>query len=105
MRSRLQGRELLSADDAERIAELIDTERESSRLGPALDAIRPSERELLDRIVDEGLTPAEASRSLGIAPGAGRLRLARLRASLRIHAERATNASSNRPPPTAEDDP
>lgn len=81
--TRLQGRDLLTPDDAERIAEMIDAEHEAARLGPALKAARPSELELIERIASQDLTPAEASRSLGIAPGAGRLRLARLRANLR----------------------
>jgi RNA polymerase sigma factor (sigma-70 family) len=101
---RLRGRELLSTDDADRITELIDAEREVARLGPALEAIRPSERTLLNRIVDQSLSPTEASRSLGIDPGAGRLRLSRLRASVRIHAQRAADVSTDPAPSSHEED-
>ena len=90
---RLQGRRLLASDDAERIAEMIDAERDAARLAPVLATVRTSERELLDRIVDADLTPAAASRSLGIEPSAGRRRLARLRDSVQIHAELAAGAA------------
>ena len=54
---RLQGRRLLASDDAERIAEMIDAERDAARLAPVLATARTSERELLDRIVDADLNP------------------------------------------------
>jgi phosphoribosylaminoimidazole-succinocarboxamide synthase len=92
---RLQGRRLLAHDDAERIAEMIDAERDAARLAPALATARTSERELLDRIVDADLTPAAASRSLGIAPSAGRQRLARLRDSVQLHTDLATDAAKS----------
>jgi RNA polymerase sigma factor (sigma-70 family) len=91
---RLRGRRLLANDDTERIAEMIDAERDAARLAPALAAVRTSERELLGRIVDEDLTPAAASRSLGIEPSAGRRRLARLRDSVQIHADLAADAAN-----------
>ena len=90
---RLQGRRLLASDDAERIAEMIDAERDAARLAPVLATARTSERELLDRIVDADLTPAAASRSLGIEPSAGRRRLARLRDSVQVHADLAAGAA------------
>jgi RNA polymerase sigma factor (sigma-70 family) len=83
---RLRGRQLLSVDDAERIAEMIDAERDAERLCPVIASARPSELELLDRMVADDLSPAEASRALGIAPGAGRLRLTRLRNNIRVRA-------------------
>lgn len=90
---RLQGRRLLASDDAERIAEMIDAERDAARLAPVLATVRTSEREFLDRIVDGDLTPAAASRSLGIEPSAGRRRLARLRDSVQIQADLAADAA------------
>jgi RNA polymerase sigma factor (sigma-70 family) len=97
---RLQGRRLLASDDAERIAEMIDAERAAARLAPVLATVRTSERELLDRIVDADLTPAAASRSLGIEPSAGRRRLARLRDSVQIHVDLAADAArSDHSPP------
>ena len=97
---RLQGRRLLASDDAERIAEMIDAERDAARLAPVLATVRTSEREFLDRIVDVDLTPAAASRSLGIEPSAGRRRLARLRDSVQVHADLAPDAArSDQTPP------
>jgi phosphoribosylaminoimidazole-succinocarboxamide synthase len=90
---RLQGRRLLTSDDAERIAEMIDAERDAARLAPVLATARTSERELLDRIVDVDLTPAAASRSLGIEPSAGRRRLARLRHNVQVHPGFAAGAA------------
>lgn len=83
----VEGRLLLSPDDAERIAEVIDAEREAERLVPALQSARPSEQDLLALMVGEDLSVAEASRALGIGPGAGRLRLARLRGHVRSNTE------------------
>jgi RNA polymerase sigma-70 factor (ECF subfamily) len=80
---RAEGRDLLSPDDAQRIAEMIDAEREARRLEPALESARPSERKLLAVMAGKGLSVAEASRVLGIDPGAGRARLARLRSLAR----------------------
>lgn len=89
---RLQGRRLLASDDSERIAEMIDAERAAARLAPLLATVRASERQLLNRIVDADLTPAAASRSLGIEPSAGRRRLARLRDSIQLHTDLAGSA-------------
>ena len=93
--NRMRGRQLLSPDDTERVAEMIDAERAADLLAPMLEAARPGELELLERIVAEDETPAAASRALGIDPGAGRVRLSRLRNGVRI---RAALASDHRPP-------
>jgi RNA polymerase sigma factor (sigma-70 family) len=93
---RVEGRDLLSPDDAQRIAEIIDAEREARQLGPALQSARPSERKLLEVMAGEGLSVAEASRVLGIDPEAGRARLARLRSLVRSaggHSSRSPHAS------------
>lgn len=91
---RVEARHLLSPDDAQRIAEMMDAKRETHRLVPALSSARPSERRLLALMADEGLSVTEASRALGIGPGAGRLRLARLRSLVR-----AAAAQDAGPPP------
>jgi phosphoribosylaminoimidazole-succinocarboxamide synthase len=96
---RLRGRRLLAVDDAERIAEMIDAERDAARLAPALASVRASERQLLDRIVDADLSPADASRSLGIEPSAGRRRLARLREH--VHASDVLVATATGQAPTS----
>jgi RNA polymerase sigma factor (sigma-70 family) len=101
---RLRNRTPLNADDTERIAEMIDAERAASLLAPLLQTVRPSERSLLDRMVIDDVTSAEASRDLGIDPAAGRRRLARLRSSIRTHLDRAPDPTpdSDRSEPSKE---
>jgi RNA polymerase sigma factor (sigma-70 family) len=93
---RIHGRPLVSPDDAERIAEMIDAERQVARMQPTLDSLRPSERALLDRIVYGDERPAVAARALGISPAAGRARLARLRQTVRIQAQLAGEAAERK---------
>jgi RNA polymerase sigma-70 factor (ECF subfamily) len=79
LRVRLQGSALLSQEDSDRLAELIDFERAAAHLSTALSAAPAHEIELLDRVVANNETATEAARSLGISPSAGRKRLERLR--------------------------
>lgn len=79
LRVRLQGSALLSQEDTDRLAELIDYERSAARLNFALRAAPANELELLDRVVWNGESATQAARSLGISPSAGRKRLERLR--------------------------
>jgi RNA polymerase sigma-70 factor (ECF subfamily) len=79
LRVRLQGSALLSQEDTDRIAELIDYERAAARLNVALSTAPANELELLDRVVANDENATEAARSLGISPSAGRKRLERLR--------------------------
>jgi RNA polymerase sigma-70 factor (ECF subfamily) len=92
LRLRLCGRRLLSPDDAERIAEMIDAERDVARLRPVIDSASASERAFLEHMVAEDLTPAATASMLGISPGAGRVRLTRLRERIRNSAERVPHA-------------
>jgi DNA-directed RNA polymerase specialized sigma24 family protein len=70
---------LLSQEDTDRIAELIDYERAAARLNVALSTAPANQLELLDRVVANDESATEAARSLGISPAAGRKRLERLR--------------------------
>jgi RNA polymerase sigma-70 factor (ECF subfamily) len=79
LRLRLQGSALLSRDDADRIAEVIDAERRVSELDGALSSASPAELEMLRLMTDKDLTVTQASSSLGISPATGRKRLERLR--------------------------
>jgi RNA polymerase sigma-70 factor (ECF subfamily) len=79
LRLRIQGSTLLSRDDSERFAELIDAERSVSQLEGTLHNAPSGERQLLHTMVTSDLTVAEASRSLGIRAATGRKRLERLR--------------------------
>jgi RNA polymerase sigma factor (sigma-70 family) len=83
LRVRLQGSALLSHEDSERLAELIDVQRAAGRLGDALSAASDGELELLGHIVTNNMTVAQAARSIGIAPAAGRKRMQRLRGRVR----------------------
>jgi len=80
---RLAGRDLLDDDDYQRLSERIDAERIARHLGDALEALPPGEREVVDLVAVEGLTPQEAAAALGIRPVAARMRLSRGRAKLR----------------------
>jgi RNA polymerase sigma-70 factor (ECF subfamily) len=91
---RVRGRRLLTPDDAERISEMIDAEREAERLGSAIDGAPQSEKEVVSAMVDRDLSPSEAARALGISPGAARVRLSRLRDRL--------NRKPDRPAPAAQ---
>jgi RNA polymerase sigma-70 factor (ECF subfamily) len=79
LRVRLHGSSLLSQADTERLAEIIDFERAAAHLKVALRTAPANELELLDRVVTNDESTAEAARSLGITPAAGRKRLERLR--------------------------
>ncbi len=79
LRLRIQGSALLSLDDSERLAELIDAERAVAELEQTLHKVPTGERQLLQSMVANDFTVAEASRSLGISAATGRKRLERLR--------------------------
>ena len=76
---RIRGSSLLSRDDSERLAELIDAERAVAQIAETLRAASIGERRLLRSMAVNDATVAEASRSLGISPSTGRKRLERLR--------------------------
>jgi len=79
LRVRLQGSTLLSQEDTDRFAELIDYERAAARLNVALRTAPANELELLDRVFACDESATEDARSLGISPSAGHKRLERLR--------------------------
>lgn len=79
LRLRLEGSTLLSRDDADRISEIIDAERQVSDLGEALSTASSGELELLHSMAMDDLTVTQAASSLGISAASGRKRLERLR--------------------------
>ncbi|HVM13866.1 MAG TPA: sigma-70 family RNA polymerase sigma factor [Egibacteraceae bacterium] len=83
LQERLCGRRLLDADDYERLEARIDAERAARRLYAALQDLPEGEREVMDLVGVEGLTPAAAASALGISPASARMRLARARRKLR----------------------
>jgi RNA polymerase sigma-70 factor (ECF subfamily) len=80
--SRLSGRDLLDADDIERIDAAIDAARRAPGARRALAAVPPGERAVLDLVVD-GRSAGQAADELGISAGAARTRLSRARRRVR----------------------
>lgn len=96
--SKLGSRRLLSDDDTERIAEMMDAERRVDGVLEILSTAPEGERLLVERIVSDDATPPMAARSLGISSGAGRVRLMRLRARIRAALADATPGAATSVP-------
>jgi RNA polymerase sigma factor (sigma-70 family) len=79
---RVRGSRFLAADDAERLAEVIDAERDAATLEILITEAPPGERDLIQHMVSDDLSASEAARAIGISSGAGRVRLNRLRTRL-----------------------
>jgi RNA polymerase sigma factor (sigma-70 family) len=98
---RMQARQLLSIDDTERIAEIMDAERRTAQVLEIVGQAPEGERDLVGRIMSDDMTPSAAAKSLGITSGAGRVRLMRLRA--RIHATLADSSPQGERPKCSRD--
>ncbi|NGO72398.1 RNA polymerase sigma factor [Streptomyces sp. SB3404] len=81
--SRIAGRRLLDEDDISRLEDKLDAERAARRALAALDGLPESERAVLELVVVDQLTVAEAATALGIRQIAARVRLHRARKALR----------------------
>lgn len=82
---RVRGSHLLTPDDIERLAGMIDAERDAANLRPAIVGAPQGEQDLLGIMVARDVSATEAARALGISSGAGRVRLSRLRSRV-VHA-------------------
>jgi RNA polymerase sigma factor (sigma-70 family) len=91
--ARLSGAMLLDADDTARIDAAIDAARAAPAARAALDGVPPGEREVLQLVAD-GASPSEAAATLGISPGAARMRLSRARH--RVRSRLATDRETHR---------
>jgi RNA polymerase sigma factor (sigma-70 family) len=80
--ARLSGRDLLDADDIERIDAAIDAARRAPGARRALDEVPSGERAVLHLVAD-GHSTRQAAHELGISPGAARTRLSRARRRVR----------------------
>jgi len=69
-------------DPAPELDHFIETYDTLRKLGRAMRALTPLQRQLLRLLVEEGLSGAEAARRLGLSPGAGRMHLCRMRSRL-----------------------
>ncbi len=83
LRQRVSGRRLLSVDEAERIAEMIDAEALAPEIVKAVASAPRGERDVLALVVHDQIRPSEAARILGITPEAARTRLSRVRKRVR----------------------
>ncbi|MDA0636427.1 RNA polymerase sigma factor [Nonomuraea sp. MCN248] len=79
---RVGGQRLLDADDVARLEERIDAESDARRVFEALAGLPDGERAVLELVVVDQLTAAEAARVLGIRQGTARVRLHRARQAL-----------------------
>jgi RNA polymerase sigma-70 factor (ECF subfamily) len=70
-------------DDA--VASAIDAARQAPALREAMARLTRSEREVLELVAYDGLSPSEAAVTLDITPNAARLRLSRARKAVRNH--------------------
>lgn len=97
LRHRLNGSALLSSDDTDRLAEIIDAEIRSIRLQETLNGASFGELELLHSMVLKDATVTEASSSLGISSATGRKRLERLRRRIPDEFKTPTTVDTNQP--------
>jgi RNA polymerase sigma factor (sigma-70 family) len=72
-----------AAEDNE-IAAAIDASRQVPALEEALATLTSAERDVLELVAYDGLTPSEAAAALDITPNAARLRLSRARRAVRV---------------------
>ena len=79
----LAGRRELDADQVEEMVDRIDAERAGRRLVTELTILPVMDRAVVELVDIAGLRPREAAAVLGVAPGAVRMRLMRVRARLR----------------------
>ena len=77
------------AEDNE-VAAAIDASRQAPALEEALARLTRSERDVLELVAYDGLSPSEAAVALDITPNAARLRLSRARRAVRAHLDTAT---------------
>jgi RNA polymerase sigma factor (sigma-70 family) len=80
---RLGGMARLDPDEHAAVEARIDAERLYPRLQRALARLSTGEREVVELVDREGLTPGEAALALGIRPVTARVRLLRARRRLR----------------------
>jgi RNA polymerase sigma-70 factor (ECF subfamily) len=76
-------RQILEEDETEELVQRIDAERAGRELLERLAQLPRLDREVVELVDLEGLTPREAATVLGISPGALRVRLFRARSRLR----------------------
>jgi RNA polymerase sigma-70 factor (ECF subfamily) len=74
---------LISTSEEDAIASAIDAARQRPALEEALSSLSHVERQVLELVAYDGLSPGEAAVVLNVTPNAARLRLSRARRHLR----------------------
>jgi RNA polymerase sigma-70 factor (ECF subfamily) len=87
----------LRGDEHERVEAMLDAARLAPSAERALAELTEAEQALFLLVAHDGLPVADAARSLGLTPVAGRMRLARARRKLRAAIERGGQAPRRRP--------
>lgn len=80
---RMKGRRTLDSDDVARLVEQIDAEQRARQALEAMAGLPDGERAVVELVVVDRLSVAEAALALGISPGAAKVRLHRARKTLR----------------------
>jgi len=83
---RLAGRRDLDPDQVEELLDRIDAQRAGRDLVTGLTALPERDRAVIELVDIAGFAPKEAAATLGLTPGAVRMRLMRTRAQLRRQA-------------------
>ena len=81
--TRLQALPSFTPDEAVAVDAAIDAARLAPQLAAALKTLKAKDRELLQLVSGDGLSPAQAGAVLGMNPNTARVRLSRARARLR----------------------
>jgi RNA polymerase sigma factor (sigma-70 family) len=81
--TRLEGHRVLEQDEIEELTERIDAERQGAELLARCAQLPVHEREVIELVDLEELTPKEAAQALGVSHVAVRKRLSRARSRLR----------------------
>lgn len=95
--TRLQALPRFTPDEASAVDAAIDAVRLAPQLAAALNTLKPKDRELLQLVSGDGLSPAQAGSILGMNPNTARVRLSRARARLRQNLADPENPSSTHP--------
>lgn len=82
-----------TASEDNEIAASIDASRQAPTLERALASLTDAERDVLELVAYDGLSPSEAAAALDITPNAARLRLSRARRAVRSLIEPAPVAN------------
>jgi RNA polymerase sigma factor (sigma-70 family) len=94
---RLAGQRLLQPDEYEELERRIDAARLHGAVQAAVAALPDGERQLLELVSFDGLSPTQAAQAIGLRPAAARMRLSRARHKVR----RALARAAPTPQPSA----